>query len=296
MLEKVFYKTYLLKFLLLDRILSGEEYLLLAEEVAANFQVNLNTAKKVLQELKEEGYIKTKKRVGSKVLPEIYERKFAGFQQLKEEVEALWNKYNLQGFLDEEILASVVSLLRDKRSAQEKAILFVDRNSDELWLGKMELEEHLGKKVKALLLKDALNFLKHQDKDKSLIITTYYCLPQLQKQNIDSFPLKVTPRIEEILDFSLFSRDARIVIICFSEQRKLRLKSRYKELAQSYKNLTFISPEEILESKNCLKADLICCPKVIFNKFKHVFIHMQNLYLYSRFYDQEGLSLLKKMV
>ena len=299
MFKELFYKNALIKVSLIDAILSGSIVgTMFVEQVADEFGVNLNTIKKVFRELNELGYLETKKKSGTKVRPEIYEEKIKKYKEVKTRFQNLCEVARDFGFSELEIFSCLVSSFNEFYDRQDaKKVILVDKDYYNLWAGKVELEEILDVKVVSILLRDAINFFKNQKPGDKLIITTYYCQPLLEDKGIKVFPLKVTPPIDQLIDFNTISEDSKMVFITISNELKERLKSRYKTLQQRFKYLKFATIQEILEDKNLLEdKDIVFVLKNFYEEHNDIFKDIKKIIIYSRFYDDEGITLLKKSI
>jgi len=299
MFENIFYKNSLIKILIIDSILSGNVIdTIFIKQVAKNFKVNLNTIKKVFKELNELGYLITKKKAGTKVRPEIYEKKVKKYTEFRIRFQNLCEMAMDLGFSELEVFSCLISSFKEFYDKKDtKKIIFIEKDYYNLWTGKVELEAILGVNVVPILLSDAINFLKKQKSDNKLIVTTYYCQPLLEDKGIKVFPLKITPPIDQLINLNSISEDSKIIFLTISHELKNILKSRYRNLQQKFRYLKFVTIQEVLDDKSILRdVDILFVLRTMYNEYKRVFKNIKRIIVYSRFYDDEGISILKKYI
>ncbi len=297
MLKDLLYKTSLLKLLLIDRILrKPAEKKISSDEIAREFGVNLNTVKKVFKELKELGYIEAKKRAGSRINPDISEEKRALYGRLSIKFQDIMEMGLEEGFSPIEIFSCFTGAFSSCVSSHGRGkIIFVEKNYYDLWTGKAELERLLGVRVVPMLLEDALRFFKGGEKE-NLIVTTYYCQPLLEREGVTNVvPLKVTPPLEELVDFSSIPKTSHILVVAVSNNTKERLKNQQGHLQKEFKNLRIVTIQEILKDTSLLEGvDILIILKLLYEEYRHIFLRIKKIFLYSRFYDREGIEFIKK--
>ncbi len=295
-MENLFYKNKLIKLLILDEILSGKrDGKLVPELLGEEFNVNMNTVKKALNELTELGYIETKKKSGTRVKYIPSTEKINNYSKLKLKFENIFDTAKSFGFSIPEILSCFVGAFYTyQKTGTKKKVIFVEKDYYNLWIGKIELENILNIDVIPMLLEDALKFLEN-DKTDYLIVTTYYCQPLLKVKNLKIFPLKITPPIEQLINFNIIPEDANIVVLTISEELKERLRSTYKFLQTRFRNLKFLTIHEILKNKQLISnTEILLTLKSIYNDYRDLFSSIKKVVVYSRFHDEEGIKLLKK--
>ena len=298
--EDLFFKNSLLKLYILDLILTKKlKEKVIPDILADDFNINLNTVKKVIRDLTEEGYFVTKKKSGTNLNYFPNDDKVKNYFNIKNKFFNLIESARNFGFSENEIVAGFVSALKDYNSKKntEKKIIFVEKDFSNLWIGKNELEEILGVDVVPMLLDDALKYLKRTKNNNEIVITTYYCQQVFEAEKIKVFPLKITPPIEQLININFIPEDENIVILTISEELKERLKKTYKFLQKKFKNLKFLTIREIVENPDILKdIKILLTLKTIYNDNKELFKNVKKVVVYSRFHDDEGLQLLRKII
>ncbi len=299
MLNSFLFKSALIKLEIIDNILQGKlKKILIPELISEEFNVNQNTVKKVLRELGDLNYVDIKKKAGTKVKYNINSEKIENYNKIKIKIQNLLETSKNFGFSDIDIFACFISAFKEFHNHKKnQRIIFVEKDYYNLWVGKHELEQTLGIDIIPMLLDDALKLLKKQKVNDKLIITTYYCQPLLEMKNLKIFPLKITPPIEQLININLIPEDAKIVILTISDELRNRLKSTYKFLQQKFKNLKFITIQEVLEDKNYIsEVDILLTLKNIYHDYKDLFQNIKKVVVYSRFHDDEGIELLKRKI
>ena len=285
-----------MKLYLLDLILSKQlKEKIIPDIISDDFKINLNTVKKVIKELTDEGYFETKKKSGTRLKYNVSEVKAKNYYNLKNKFLNIIETGRNLGFSNLEIISAFVSSLKKFNSSpSDKKVIFVEKDFSNLWIGKMELEEILDIDIVPMLFEDALKYIKTANED-TLIVTTYYCQPILEIKNFKVFPLKITPPIEQLININTIPEDASIIIVTLSEDLKSRLKKTYTFLQKKFKNLKFVTIREILEDKSIIQnADILLTLKNIYKEHENLFKNIKKVVVYSRFHDDEGIELLKK--
>ncbi len=294
--EKLYFKNSLLKLYLIDLILTKKiNKKIIPDIIADDYGINLNTVKKVIKELTNEGYFETRKKSGTKLKYEVSEEKSKNYFNIRNKFVNLIQSAKNFGFSDVEILSAFTSALKESiSSTDEKKIIFVEKDFSNLWIGKTELEEILGVDIIPMLLEDAIKFIKTFYNDE-LIITTYYCQPLLDLKDIKVFPLKITPPIEQLININTIPEDTKIILLTISEELKNRMVKTYNFLQKKFKNLQFLTIRDVLENPSILEnTDILLTLKYIYNEHKNLFKDIKKVVVYSRFHDEEGIQLLKK--
>ncbi len=294
--EKLYFKNSLLKLYLIDLILTKKiNKKIIPDIIADDYGINLNTVKKVIKELTNEGYFETRKKSGTKLKYEVSEEKSKNYFNIRNKFVNLIQSAKNFGFSDVEILSAFTSALKESMSStDEKKIIFVEKDFSNLWIGKTELEEILGVDIIPMLLEDAIKFIKTFYNDE-LIITTYYCQPLLDLKDIKVFPLKITPPIEQLININTIPEDTKIILLTISEELKNRMVKTYNFLQKKFKNLQFLTIRDVLENPSILEnTDILLTLKYIYNEHKNLFKDIKKVVVYSRFHDEEGIQLLKK--
>ncbi len=294
--EKLFFKNSLLKLYLIDLILTKKiNKKIIPDIIADDYGINLNTVKKVIKELTNEGYFETRKKSGTKLKYEVSEEKSKNYFNIRNKFVNLIQSAKNFGFSDVEILSAFTSALKESMSSTDnKKIIFVEKDFSNLWIGKTELEEILGVDIIPMLLEDAIKFIKTFYNDE-LIITTYYCQPLLDLKDIKVFPLKITPPIEQLININTIPEDTKIILLTISEELKNRMVKTYNFLQKKFKNLQFLTIRDVLENPSILEnTDILLTLKYIYNEHKNLFKDIKKVVVYSRFHDEEGIQLLKK--
>jgi len=297
-LDDVFYKQALIKMRLVDHILSNAlPKHILAEQIAEEFQVNLNTVKKVFQDLNSLGYLISKKKAGTIINYKLSADKQQMYKELKLKFN-LWKELGERmGFSSLELLSGVAACFcESNNSTDEKQFFLVDTDYDNLYAGKVELEEQLSAKIIPLLLDDCIALCSKQ-KSSLPIVTTYYCLPVLKQHQMKAIPLKVTPDIEELIDLNQVPSNARIIVITKTLECARYFARAHCHLKEKYAFFQTYSLRDVLLDPDLLKAaDFIFVPKFVYLRHQILFKAKAQIITYNRFYDQEGIFLLRQIL
>ncbi len=300
MWEEFFYKASLVKLLLVDRALRDVvEGHLDVGKVAREFGVNLNTVKKVVKQLKDLGYLQTRKRAGTWIDPEISQQKKDLYGYVRTKFQDIVEMALDRGLSPVEVMASLVGAFGDSVLGRGRGkVIFVERNYYNLWTGKVELERELGVHVVPMLLEDGLRCLRGDMGRENLVVTTYYCAPHLEKVCSGYIlPLRVTPPLEELVDFSSLPHDSRILVVVLSDRIKEKLKVRYVHLCNKFKGMYFATIQEVLKDTSLLvSVDLLIIPCILYEEYRHLFRSIPRVISCPRFYDDEGIRFIKKYI
>ncbi len=288
----------MIKLLLIDRIFREPvEQEINTEEVAKEFEVNLNTAKRVFKELKELGYIETRKRAGTRINPNISEDKKVLYGKFSIKFQDIVEMALESGISPLETFACLTGAFISSLSSQGRGkIIFVEKNYYNLWTGKEELEKVLRVHVIPMLLEDAIRFFKKGNIGENLIVTTYYCHPILEREGITGvIPLRITPPLEELLNFSSLPKNIHILVVVISNSIKKQMNRQYLHLQQEFKNMRILTIQDILKDISILEnVDILLILRLLYEEYRHIFRKVKKVMIYSRFYDSEGIEFIKK--
>ncbi|MGA1847052.1 hypothetical protein [Deferribacter abyssi] len=296
-MKDILNKTSIVKMKLLELFFIGDEncfYRL--NDVADELDVNINTVKLVFSEMKKMGYFVSLRGKGFKINKEMFNKK-KNFHVFLDEITRIVNKMKGGGFFNDELLFAFYNAInRDV----ETDIYYVDEDYLNLYVGRRELEEYLGVEIQPILISEALKRLEEGYLEEGLLITTYYCLKRLENYAnnvVKIFPLKITPPIDSLINFSKVSLLDTILVIAINEEMKKRYEDSYYALKRKYKNLIFVTLDEISEKKELInKAKYVLTLKHLYESNQKLFSKVKNLIVYSRFHDDEGVNMLIDIV
>lgn len=261
--------------------------------------ISINTLKNIFEVLKNKGYFTSKKGVGFGINSSAIS-KINNVKPYYNELSSAILDFKNSGYNDEDILYFVYDLLKNRTVRSN--IYIVDEEPANLLVSKTEVESELNTAAEPVILSDMLGRLKTGSVKNSVIITTYYCLPQVK--NADSlknqnriFPIKITPPIESIINFSKISMQDSVIVITLNNIFKERFENLYIALIRKYPQLRFYSIQEVVDDVNLIsKASHTLTLKYIYDNYKNVFKKTKNLSFYSRFNDADGFEMLKEIL
>ncbi|KAA0256994.1 hypothetical protein FHQ18_10500 [Deferribacter autotrophicus] len=296
-MDNILTKTTIVKMRLLELFFFGDEnHFYKLNDVAEELSVNINTVKQVFSEMKKMGYFVSLRGKGFKINKEMFNKK-NNFHIFLNEISKIVSKMKGGGFFNDELLFAFYNAInRDV----ETDIYYVDEDYLNLYVGRRELEEYLGVEIQPILISEALKRLEEGYLEEGLLITTYYCLKRLENYAnsvIKIFPLKITPPIDSLINFSKVSLSDTILVITINEEMKKRFENSYHALKRKYKNLIFVTLDDISEKKELInKAKYVLTLKHLYESNQKLFSKVKNLIVYSRFHDDDGINMLIDIV
>lgn len=265
----------------------------------ADESLSLNSLKNIFEKLKMDGYFASKKGVGFCINSSSIS-KINNVKPYYNELSSAILDFKNSGYNDEDILYFVYDLLKNRTVRSN--IYIVDEEPANLLVSKTEVESELNTAAEPVILSEMLGRLKTGSVKNSVIITTYYCLPQVK--NADSlknqnriFPIKITPPIESIINFSKIRMQDSVIVITLNNIFKERFENLYIALIRKYPQLRFYSIQEVVDDVNLIsKASHTLTLKYIYDNYKNVFKKTKNLSFYWRFNDADGFEMLKEIL
>ena len=218
-IEEILTRSALLYTRLIDHIIrTGEKKLATSESLAKKHKVSTNTVKKVCARLAAEGYIQQKKKAGTTVLTHHSEEQTGIYLSAREQMIQVLNDLRMAGFNHSSIMACMVSAMNEYRS-EPLRVIYTDNDFHGLFVGKKELENILEIQVVSIFADELMEKIKARIMEPGLIITSFRTLPLLENlpEHTRVIPLKTTPPLEELLNFSSIPTDARITMIVISD-------------------------------------------------------------------------------
>ena len=298
-MERFFNKKGCGMFRLLDFFYKNNSRKIVRIAEFADEDVSLNTLKNIFERLKVKGYFTPKKGVGFTVNAHSIS-KINNLKPYYDELFSAISNFKNSGYSEEDILYFVYDILKNKPLQSNTYI--VDEEPANLLVSKTEVESEFNIGTEPVILSDMIGRLKTGSVKNSLIITTYYCLPQLEKadrpdSNNKIFPLKITPPIESIVNFSRISMRDSVVVVTLNETFKNRFENLYMALVKKYPQLKFYFIEEVInDTKLVSNATYVLTLRYIYDNYRNVFKKLKNLSFYSRFNDPDGFEMLREIL
>lgn len=266
-----------------------------SEELAAKFDANVNTVKKVIKDLAKEGYIKTNKKAGTTINTPIPTETSISFKMYLESLVSLIMEMKSSGLGETEVESIFINALSENKKA-ESNIIYVDTSPESLIVGKAELESKLGFSITTMLFEDFSRKYEKIKDDKKIFITTYVCFQHMTNKDINGniIPLKITPPLDILVNFDKTPVDTRIVLVVLSEQIQERIYDVYGLILEKFKNFKIYTLSEAKRKPALLdKCDLLLTLKSIYRENEEYFSKVSNVITYNRFHDEEGIELIK---
>ena len=208
-----------LYFKLIDKIIGTEfDQLPRTEEAAQLNQVNINTIKSVYSSLAEQQYIETRRKSGSRIIKSFVPEQADAYHNAKQKVLTQLQALNLVGFSANELIALLLGALAEY-SDSDGRIIYTENNFHELEIGKQELELALGVQITPRYIDDVIEQLRTGKLKADLLISTFFCEKKLRDAGVTCplIPLRITPPMEQLLNFTLIPRDTQITLAVIHE-------------------------------------------------------------------------------
>ncbi len=284
---------------LIDTIVSTEApQLQMTEEAAKLNQVNINTIKSVYGSLAKQNYIKTKRKSGSRIIKEFTPEQIDTYRSAKHKVATQLQSLNLAGFSANELIALLIASLAEY-SGSDNRIIYTEKNFYELEIGKNELELALGVPITPRYIDDVIEQLQTNQLKADLIITTFFCEKKLRDAGINCplIPLRITPPMEQLLNFALIPRDTQITLAVISEHIRERIGQTYPNIVKDFINFRIYTLNEILNNpKLTQKTQILLTFKQTYRENEELFQHIPKIVTYNRFHDVEGLNQIRSLI
>lgn len=262
----------------------------------ADENISVNTLKNIFEGLKNSGYFISKKGVGFSINSSSIAKINNIRPYYNEMSSAILNLKN-SGYTEEDIIYLVYDLLKNRTARSN--IYIVDEEPANLLVSESEIESELNISAEPVILSDMLNRLKTGSVKNSVIITTYYCLPQVENSDKPEnqnriFPLKITPPIESIVNFSKISMHDSVIVVTLNSIFRERFENLYMALMKKHPQLKFYSIEEVVNDVSLVsEASHTLTLKYIYDNYGNIFKKIKNLSFYSRFNDTDGFEMLQ---
>lgn len=266
-----------------------------SEELALKFDANVNTVKKAVKELADEGYIKTNKKAGTTLKSQVPLETSNMFKMHQENLVALIMEIRSSGLGKTEVESLFINALAENKKS-ESNVIYIDTSPDGLIIGKTELEAKLGCNITTMLLDDFLRKYDEIQESQKIFVTTYICLQLLANRNINKniLPLKITPPLDLLVNFDKIPLDTNIVSVVLNEHIKERIQDVYDLIMEKFKNFTIHTLADIKRKPGLLdKCDLLLTLKSIYREHEEYFAKSSKIITYDRFHDDEGIELIK---
>lgn len=266
-----------------------------SEELAAKLDANVNTVKKVIKELAEEGYIKTNKKAGTTIKAAIPAETSNTFKMYLENLKSLIMEMKSSGLGGTEVESVFINALAENKRS-ESNVIYIDASPESLIVGKAELENKLGFNITTMLLEDFLRKYGKINGEEKIFVTTYICFQQLVNRNINKniIPLKITPPLDLLVNFDKIPIDTNVISIVLSEQIQERIYDIYGVILEKFRNFKVYTLAEIKRKPDLLDdCDLLLTLKSIYRENEEYFSKVSNVITYNRFHDNEGIELIK---
>ena len=284
---------------LIDQIIGSEtSQLPLTEEAARLSQVNINTIKSVYSSLAQQDYIETRRKSGSRIIRTFSKEQLDAYRNAKRKVIMQLQSLNLAGFTADELVALLIASLSDY-SVGDGRIIYTEKNFHELEIGKLELEHALGVPVTPRYIDDVIEQLQTGQFKADLLISTFFCEKKLRDAGVSCplIPLRITPPMEQLLNFSLIPRDTEITLAVISEHIRERINQTYPNIIKDFNNFRIYTLNEILRNPQLIQnTQILLTFKQTWRENEELFQHIPKIVTYNRFHDEEGLNQIRSLI
>jgi len=284
---------------LIDRIVNSEvSHLPLTEEAARLNQVNINTIKTVYSSLAEQNYIETRRRSGSRIIRKFSPQQVDAYQSGKQKVITQLQSLNLAGFSPHELIALLMAALVEYSSGDGR-IIYTENNFHELEIGKQELELALGVPIAPRYIDDVIEQLQTGQLKADLIVTTFFCEKRVREAGVTCplIPLRITPPMEQLINFSLIPRDTRISLVVISDLIRERIGQTYPHIVKDFTNFRIYTLSEVLSDPELIgQTQILLTFKQTWRENEELFQSIPKIVTYNRFHDEEGLNQIRSLI
>ena len=288
-----------LYFELIDQIVGTEvSQLPLTEEAARLNQVNINTIKSVYSSLAKQNYIETRRKSGSRITKFFSTEQVDAYRSAKQKVITQLQSLNLVGFSSNELIALQLGALAEYSSGDGR-IIYTENNFHELEIGKQELELALGVPITPRYIDDVIEQLQTGQLKADLLISTFFCEKKLRDAGVTCplIPLRITPPMEQLLNFALIPRDTEITLAVISEHIRERIGQTYPNIVKDFTNFRIYTLSEVLgDPKLIQKTQILMTFKQTYRENEELFQHIPKIVTYNRFHDEEGLNQIRSLI
>lgn len=296
-LEEMLTRSSLLYIRLIDHMIrTGEKKLATSESLAKLHNVSINTVKKICSRLAGEGYIQQKKKAGTKVLAHYSEEQVGIYLSARERIIQILNDLRVAGFNDSSTMACTVSAMDEYRSEPFR-VIYTDDDFHALFVGKKELETILGIQVLSIFVDELMEKVRAGIMEPGLIVTSFRTLPLLERLpgHARVIPLKTTPPLEQLLNFSSIPTDARITMIVISDEVRERISRIYDDLIRAFPFFNICTQSQVRSNTALVSGtEILLTLKMIYMENEKLLHHIPKIITYNRFHDGEGIRMLRQ--
>ncbi len=284
---------------LIDRIIQcGGEKLPTSDHLAREHQVSVNTVKEVCGRLAKEGYIRQKKRAGTEIRNLYSEEQVQVYLRSREKIIQVFNHLKESGINESGIIASALSALEEYRPEPAR-VVYADKDFYGLVVGKKELESILKVKVTSMFVDELREKVATEAMAPELVVTSLWSAPLVEDlpDTIRVIPLKTTPPLEQLLDFSSLPTDARITLVVLSDQVQQRVTATHADLMDAYPFFHIHTLAQVRMNKELVsETTTLVTLRMILLENPGLFSHIPKTVTYNRFHDDEGMGMLKRFL
>ncbi|NOY14311.1 MAG: hypothetical protein GXP51_11795, partial [Deltaproteobacteria bacterium] len=178
-------------------------------------------------------------------------------------------------------------------------IIYTEKDFHELQIGKQELELALGVPITPCYMDDVIESLQAGQFNADLIITTFFCESRLRDAGINCplIPLRITPPMEQLLNFALIPRHTQITLAAISRHIRNRIVKTYPNIVKDFPNFRIYTLNEILTDPKLIKhTQILLTFKQTYRDNEELFQHIPKIVTYNRFHDEEGLNQIRSLI
>ncbi|MCP4116991.1 MAG: GntR family transcriptional regulator [Desulfobacteraceae bacterium] len=284
---------------LIDRIIQcGGEKLPTSDHLAKEHHVSVNTVKEVCARLAREGYIRQKKRAGTEIRSLYSEEQVQAYLRSREKIVQVFNQLKESGISESGIIAAALSALDEYRPEPARAV-YVDKDFYGLVVGKKELESILEVKVSSMFVDELMEKIDTEAPAPELVVTSLRNAPLVEAlpDTIRVIPLKTTPPLEQLVDFSALPTDARITLVVISDQVRQRVLATYADLMEAYPFFHVHTLSQVRMNRELVReTTTLVTLRMILGENQGLFSHIPHTVPYNRFHDDEGMGMVKRFL
>ncbi|MCW9050356.1 MAG: hypothetical protein OQK50_08515 [Deltaproteobacteria bacterium] len=128
---------------------------------------------------------------------------------------------------------------------------------------------------------------------------------QLNQVNINTIkvvygsliPLRITPPMEQLLNFTLIARETQITLAVISEHIRERIGQTYPHIVKDFCNFKIYTLSKILSNHGLIKNTRISLTfKQTYREDEELFLHIPKIVTYNRFHNEEGLNQIRSLI
>ncbi len=297
--DSFFLQSKALKLKILNHVIEHPlEKLPTSNEMAKTHNISSITVKKIVAELADEGYLRSRKKAGTKAIDHFSKLQKQIFEQTKEDVKKLISNLENSGLTLQEILACLYGALSEY-SFDETELIYTEKDSEMVFIGARELSERLGVKIKPVYFENIQKELSFTHQKPKAIIVPFYCLNFLRGSslNVKILPLQTTHPLDALSGSKSIAYNSNVVYITISDEDKEGAFNLQKKITQGAFNLKIYKIEEVIKNPRLLNAvELVITYKWVINNNEYLFRNIPKIIAYNRFDDKEGLMLIKHFI